>query len=965
MQSVWMMSMTRYTAYPLPIASCSDILLAMNILSALYTLIISPIETIIEAVFCFELTIVGFLGAAGAIITVSLAVGFLALPIYNVADAIQKKERDTQAEMAQGIKRIKETFTGDERFMMMQTFYREHHWSPVYALRSSLSILIEIPFFIAAYHFLSHCSALQGVGFGPIADLGAPDSLIALGGLHLNLLPILMTAINAVSSAVYLKGFTLREKAQTYCLALIFLVLLYNSPAGLVFYWTLNNLFSLAKNVVQRWVKRPGWFVHIVITAMMLFAGVYIILFGDIHNRIYRAAAIALPLLVGVVPVMVKVWQRGRSLSAPLSGWLSLSKPSKRPSSQAGKNRNDGNSRLRHSSPSLSLLVFSCLALALLCGLVLPADAVGTSPIEFSFIGNTASPLYYVQRDLCLALGMCVLWPLVLYKMFGGNRYVRVDAPLLAAAVLMCALLNVKVFAFDYGMMDVYFKLDDAKCLKNYSAFYTVLPLVAAAVAAAVLFALHRFKVLHHLGLLAMAVCAAEAVYAGVKMSAIHGKYKNYAEMNPSLAVGTSDKIEPIYHLSKNGRNVIVIFLDGGISSFFPKVLEEMPQLRSSFDGFTYYPNTLSFGAFTLLGSPAMMGGYDYTPDAMNERPDELLRDKHNEALLVMPRLFNEAGWHATLTDPPFSNYAWSGDATPFALYPDTECKFVNKSYYPQYIKHMKDTGNAAFPNPDLITAKHSAAFCAMQAMPPILRSAMYDTGMYLELESQNRCVAQYAHLFFMPQLTDTASDKDSFIFFDNDLTHEAAILQQPGYVPVVKSEGKPTTGTYKSKTENDVEFYHVNAAAFMLVARYLDYLRTQGVYNNSRIIIVADHGKGITSPNPQNMAPHQMAFNPLLMVKDFGEESPLHTDNTFMTNADTVMLATHGITSDTNPFTGRPLAINKTKMRVYDAGATTHLRNAGMKELKTWQLKGSHAWLVRDDISKEENWEELDTEGL
>ena len=31
-------------------------------------------------------------------------------------------------------------------------------------------------------------------------------------------------------------------------MALIFLVLLYSSPAGLVLYWTMNNVFSLVKS---------------------------------------------------------------------------------------------------------------------------------------------------------------------------------------------------------------------------------------------------------------------------------------------------------------------------------------------------------------------------------------------------------------------------------------------------------------------------------------------------------------------------------------------------------------------------------------------------------------------------------------------------------------------------------------------------------------------------------------------
>lgn len=155
----------------------------MNIASVLYSLIISPIEIVIEAIFAAVLNNFSAWGAVGAIVAVSLAVNFLTLPIYNMADRIQKKERDKQKSMAHWVTHIKKHFTGDERFMMLQAYYRICHYHPLYALRSSLSIMIEVPFFIAAYHFLSHCPALQEASYGILRDLGKPDGLIAMSAI--------------------------------------------------------------------------------------------------------------------------------------------------------------------------------------------------------------------------------------------------------------------------------------------------------------------------------------------------------------------------------------------------------------------------------------------------------------------------------------------------------------------------------------------------------------------------------------------------------------------------------------------------------------------------------------------------------------------------------------------------------------------------------------------------------------
>ena len=92
----------------------------------------------------------------------------------------------------------------------------------------------------------------RGVSFGPIADLSKPDGMLVIGGLAINCLPILMTAINAVSSALYSRDFPLKAKIQLYAMAAVFLVLLYDSPAGLVSYWTLNNAFSLIKTIFYK-----------------------------------------------------------------------------------------------------------------------------------------------------------------------------------------------------------------------------------------------------------------------------------------------------------------------------------------------------------------------------------------------------------------------------------------------------------------------------------------------------------------------------------------------------------------------------------------------------------------------------------------------------------------------------------------------------------------------------------------
>ena len=187
-----------------------------------------------------------------AIIGVSVGVTLFCLPLYAVAEKWQQRERDIQQKLKPKVDKIKKVFKGDEQYMILSTYYRQNNYHPIYALRSSFGLLIQIPFFIAAYNFLSHLQSLNGVSFLFIKDLGTPDGLIKIGNFSINFLPILMTLINCIAGAVYTKGLPVKEKLQLYGMALVFLVLLYTSPAGLVLYWTMNNVFSLVKNIYYK-----------------------------------------------------------------------------------------------------------------------------------------------------------------------------------------------------------------------------------------------------------------------------------------------------------------------------------------------------------------------------------------------------------------------------------------------------------------------------------------------------------------------------------------------------------------------------------------------------------------------------------------------------------------------------------------------------------------------------------------
>ena len=92
--------------------------------------------------------------------------------------------------------------------------------------------------------------------------------------------------------------------------------------------------------------------------------------------------------------------------------------------------------------------------------------------------------------------------------------------------------------------------------------------------------------------------------------------------------------------------------------------------------------------------------------------------------------------------------------------------------------------------------------------------------------------------------------------------------------------------------------------------------MKEQGVYDNTQIVIVADHGRAgekVYNPYfPENSGsesdPEYNGFHPLLMFKSFQSHGELEISDKFMTNADVPSLVLEAFGGGDNPFTGNPL---------------------------------------------------------
>ena len=84
-----------------------------------------PVYMFVEFIFFLANNItddyIGF-----SIILLSITVNVICLPIYDVAERWQEKERTVQKKLKPKIADIRAVFSGDERYMVLTTYYRQN-----------------------------------------------------------------------------------------------------------------------------------------------------------------------------------------------------------------------------------------------------------------------------------------------------------------------------------------------------------------------------------------------------------------------------------------------------------------------------------------------------------------------------------------------------------------------------------------------------------------------------------------------------------------------------------------------------------------------------------------------------------------------------------------------------------------------------------------------------------------------
>jgi YidC/Oxa1 family membrane protein insertase len=179
-----------------------------------------------------------------------------------------QKSMLTMQKLGPELQRLKAQYGNDQQVFMQKQMelWRKHGVNP---LGGCLPMLLQFPIFIALYSAFSQATELRGQGFLWVPDLTLPDYTFNLGfplplwgQVTINLLPICYIGVAlwmALTQKLPTGGGTGADKTQQDMakmmrfLPVVFGLIFYSMPAGLVLYFTISMALSM---VETRYVRK-------------------------------------------------------------------------------------------------------------------------------------------------------------------------------------------------------------------------------------------------------------------------------------------------------------------------------------------------------------------------------------------------------------------------------------------------------------------------------------------------------------------------------------------------------------------------------------------------------------------------------------------------------------------------------------------------------------------------------------
>ncbi|MDE6732299.1 MAG: LTA synthase family protein [Oscillospiraceae bacterium] len=275
-------------------------------------------------------------------------------------------------------------------------------------------------------------------------------------------------------------------------------------------------------------------------------------------------------------------------------------------------------------------------------------------------------------------------------------------------------------------------------------------------------------------------------------------------------------------------KNFFIFMVDSQSAAEFSEVISD-EEFNNAFNDFTFYPDTLSTFAYTRDSLPYIISGHmnlneqdfgDYTKNALNS---SLLFEELDERGYELYLYSNELSWYGSRGFDIKNAVDFKKGSLRFGEFFKQEARYVSFKYLPYIFKKYSDI--------EALDLNRAIKMSETDEMYDWRNDALYDGFNNSAIETSGAAQFRLIHA-------------------------------EGAHVPLDMDENlnRIENGTYIQKT----------AATAKLIRAFIESLKQAGVYDNSAIIILSDHGYQPASGAPENYILSR--FNPLLMIKGFGE---------------------------------------------------------------------------------------------
>lgn len=399
---------------------------------------------------------------------------------------------------------------------------------------------------------------------------------------------------------------------------------------------------------------------------------------------------------------------------------------------------------------------------------------------------------------------------------------------------------------------------------------------------------------------------------------------------------------------SKAGNNVVLIVADMFSGGYMERILEECPEYREKLSGFTWHRNMLAAATETATSMPSIFAGEEYLPLAMNSMAgtgDE----KINRAADILFRQAEKQGYKVSVVG---GSSAYLGGAT---------LNGTAHSELEPYQKYWEKMRNIQSDSERKVNQGHLLAMLTIfQGAPYFLKPVIYNDGGWLIFSRvalfwyvRSHVFSEYSFLDLLPEISNGQSRQNTFKYFHSCFTHIPYGIGKDGNL--VDFNSQYPDEEHKSFIFGESAYYSAKKFIALMVA-YTDWLKANGLYNNTTIIMVSDHGNDYSENNPLTPEGIEAALprdtfnrlNSLFMVKPAGASGAVKVDNTFVSNGDIHAVLQRALGLETS-YAGSNVRVGVSP-RAEFASSRANFRTDGVAKYTIYR--------VTDPITDPKNWQ-------